>query len=335
VRRAFLCGRDAYTGRDFEHRKAWVQERLQTLAGCFGLEVFAYAVMSNHLHVVIRNRPDLAAEWSAADIARRWLKVFPKRRTKDGLAARPNEAEIASITTDDDRVAELRGRLCSISWFMRSLNEFVARRANREDECRGRFWEGRFKCQRLVDETAILTCMAYVDLNPVRARVAKSLQDSAFTSAFDRIQGREGRQRVRRVRKATGEGETLTSRQEKLYARAREQSQRGRWLARLDAEGSPLAHVSEASYLELLDWTGRRLRADKPGAIPPSIAPILQQLDINTERWVRTVDRYGSLFFRIAGRVENMARIANRAGLRWLRGIGASRAAFALPPQPA
>ena len=335
VRRAFLCGWDDYAGKDYEHRKLWVQQRLQALAGCFGMDVFAYAVMSNHLHVVVRNRPDIAAEWSAEDVARRWLKVFPKRRTRDGHPAKPSETEILMIAQDENRVAELRSRLSSISWFMKSLNEFIARRANREDECRGRFWEGRFKCQRLLDETAILTCMAYVDLNPVRARIAESLEDSEFTSVFDRIQARKGRQRVRKIRKAKQAGETLTSRQETLYTKEKERSKRAQWLARLDVDGSPLSNVTEASYLELLDWTGRGIRDDKPGAIPANIAPILKQLDINTDRWAKTVDHYGSLFFRIAGRVENMTRTASDAGLRWLRGIGSSRAAFSPQSVPA
>lgn len=328
VRRAFLCGQDAYTGRDFEHRKSWVQNRLQTLAGCFGIEVYAYAVMSNHLHVVIRNRPDLAAGWSAEEVATRWLRVFPRRRTADGGPARPGAAEVAAVAGDAARVAELRRRLSSISWFMKSLSEFIARRANREDRCRGRFWEGRFKCQRLADEAAVLTCMAYVDLNPVRARLAGSLADSAFTSVFDRIRGRQARSRVRRVRRMVRARRKLTPHQRRLYEAARRQSRQDRWLARINAAGSPLSGVSEASYLQLLDWTGRALRADKPGAIPASVAPLLEQLEINTERWVQTVDRYGRLFFAVAGRAEMMSRIAGAAGLRWLRGIGASRAAF-------
>jgi REP element-mobilizing transposase RayT len=334
VRRAFLCGWDAYSGRDFEHRKSWVQQRLETLAGCFGLEVFAYAVMSNHLHVVVRNRPDVAAGWSPEEVAGRWLKVFPKRRTKEGLPARPSEAEIAAIVGDPERVAELRGRLSSISWFMKSLNEWVARRANREDRCRGRFWEGRFKCQLLADEAAILACMAYVDLNPVRAGMADSLEDCEFTAAFDRIQARQGRDCVRHIGRIRQDKGTLTPRQKEMREAAREQAERGHWLAPLDGQGSPLSNVSEASYLELLDWTGRQLRADKRGAIPASVAPILDQLDINTERWLRTVERYGGLFFRVAGRVENMKRIARAAGLRWLRGIEASRAAFTPQPVP-
>ena len=77
VRRAFLCGIDPYTGQDYSHRKEWILERLRDLAGLFAIEVCGYSVMSNHLHLVLRNRPDIAEQWSADEIALRWCRVFP------------------------------------------------------------------------------------------------------------------------------------------------------------------------------------------------------------------------------------------------------------------
>jgi hypothetical protein len=164
VRRAFLCGLDEYSGIDYEHRRSWIADRLKELSCIFGMEVFAYAVMSNHLHLVIRNRPDLAKSWTAEEVALRWCSLFPKRNAH-GIAEVPGEEAIKSFVGDSARVEICRERLGDISWFMRCLNEPIARRANREDKCTGRFWEGRFKCQRLMDEGAMLACMAYVDLN--------------------------------------------------------------------------------------------------------------------------------------------------------------------------
>ncbi|HQH29075.1 MAG TPA: hypothetical protein PLP17_16900, partial [Oligoflexia bacterium] len=138
VRRAFLCGKDSLTGKSFEHRREWIRARLSTLSGIFAVEVAAYAVMSNHLHSVIKIRPDLAKEWPDEEVARRWRLLFPLRRKKDGSPAEPIELEIAAITRQDDLVALYRKRLADLSWFNRCLNENIAKRANYEDHCTGR-----------------------------------------------------------------------------------------------------------------------------------------------------------------------------------------------------
>ena len=95
-----------------------------------------------------------------------------------------------------------------------------------------------------------------------------------------------------------------------------------------------MAGLTQQSYLELLDWTGRQIRADKPGYIPDSLAPLLEQFSIDTERWLGTVDHYGSLFYRLVGRVEQMVEHARKLGRRWYRGLTSSSKAFSTAPQP-
>jgi len=87
VRRAFLCGRDDVTGQDYEHRRGWIRQRLEFLAGVFSVDCLTYTVLSNHVHLVLRSRPDVVATWSDEEVARRWLTVFPKRRERDGAPA--------------------------------------------------------------------------------------------------------------------------------------------------------------------------------------------------------------------------------------------------------
>jgi hypothetical protein len=141
VRRAFLCGEDSYTGKSFEHRKAWVEVRLLELARHFAVGVYAYAVMSNHLHGVLHVYPGAAAAWSSEEVAQRWVGVFPV--CVDGVVDEPACAERTRvIASDPERTATCRERLASLSWFMRCLCEPIARRANREDGRTGRFWEG-------------------------------------------------------------------------------------------------------------------------------------------------------------------------------------------------
>ncbi|MCQ4167686.1 hypothetical protein [Tahibacter harae] len=148
MRRAFLCGDDALTGRNFEHRKVWVRERLHLLGACFAVAIHAYAVMSNHLHIVLQVDAAVSAAWSDEEVASRWIRLFPPREGADEASDVKRQALLA----DPERLARLRARLGDLSWFMRCLAEPIARRANREDQCTGRFWEGRFRCQVLCDE---------------------------------------------------------------------------------------------------------------------------------------------------------------------------------------
>jgi hypothetical protein len=340
VRRCFLCGWDSYSSKDYEHRRQWVRDRLEELARSFAVDVLAYAVMNTHGHEVLRNRPDLAAAWEDEEVAMRWLRIFPKRSPIDGAPlAEPEESEIQAIVHNRRRVEVLRWRLSDISWFMRALNEWIARRANREDGCKGRFWEGRFKCQRLLDESALLSCMCYVDLNPVRAQMATSLEDSLFTSAYDRIMARRARETGAGVpvsqagpAEATEDLGGGSSQQPGSVAEA----ERAKWLVSLDGPDSPFGPlVGETEYLWLVDWTGRQLREDKAGAIDPRVRPILEALGLDPGQWTKTVRGYRKLFWQAAGNRASLQSFASRLGRRWLKGQIASRSAFLDSPLPA
>ena len=190
VRRAYLCGKDKFSGKSYDHRRQWVEDRLVLLASVFCVDVCAFAVMSNHTHVVLRINQQKAESLSAKEVIRRWHKLYKgmllaQRYIDPAEGHRLSEVETETVKN----LAEVyRTRLFDISWFMRLLNEYIAREANKEDKCTGHFWEGRFKFQALMDEAALAACMAYVDLNPVRARVAKTPEASVHTSIYKRIQ---------------------------------------------------------------------------------------------------------------------------------------------------
>jgi REP element-mobilizing transposase RayT len=325
VRRAFLCGRDPVLDRDYEHRKEWIYQRLIQLADIFLIDVCGYAIMSNHAHIVLRNRPDLTAACSDEEIARRWWRLFPKRRTPDHFPAEPSEEELVSILADERRVAELRKRLTSISWFMRCLNENIARRANAEDRCTGRFWEGRFKCVALLDQAAILTCTAYVDLNPIRAGIALTPETSEYTSVKERISAHQARYK-QKATQAASKGEPSTD----ILANLKGQMKGDQWLCPLKSDDTRRGFLDMdlEDYLALVDWTGRQIAAGKAGAIPGHLAPILERLEINRDEWLRSTQHFGSLFYRVAGTVSNMAKTAVFAGQKWLKGKQAGALAF-------
>ena len=190
VRRSMLCGWDPFTQRSYEHRKRWLQQRLMFLASVMAIDIEGYCTMANHLHLIVRNRPDVAAKWSPEQIARKWLQLCPpyKPGTRE-VAETPSQADLDAILNNPGRVEQLRLRLSNPSWLMRFLTESLARVANREDKTTGRFWEGRFKMQRLLDEWAVAACLVYVDLNPIRAGITTQLSESQHTSMFERLAG--------------------------------------------------------------------------------------------------------------------------------------------------
>jgi len=323
VRRAFLCGADPLSGTSFDHRKDWVQQRLEELAALFAVDICGFAVLSNHLHLVLRIRPDVAQDWSDEEVVLRWQRLFP-RRDDQAASAEPAAHRLAALLADRQRVAVWRERLSSLSWFMRTLCEPIARRANREDGCSGRFWEGRFKCQALLDEAAVLACTMYVDLNPIRAGVADRPETSEFTSAFERIASRQDASNENAGdawlcplpdEDAAREAAEVESRPSAAPP-TRRASNRGFLPMRLD------------DYLRLLDWTGRQARQGKRGTIPGHLEPILQRMHIQTDAWIDTVWNFGRLFHRAAGRPDRLLARARQAGCRWFQGMTQSRLAF-------
>ena len=320
VRRAYLCGEDPVSGNNYDHRKEWIQQRLEFLAGQFGIDVVGFSVMSNHFHTILRNRPDVVARWSDSDVAHRWWNLFPARRNREGTPATPCPAELKALAT---QIGKLRKRLSSISWLMRCLTENVARRANKEDECSGRFFQGRFGSQKLLDETSILACAIYVDLNPIRAAITKTPEESCFTSAYERIQAREKRARRRGHSLSTSTGDQWMSPIE-----LREEQHSLTSASRRRASDRGFLPLNLDQYLQLLDWTGRQVRNDKPGAIPAHLEPVLDRLQISTDCWADLVDSFGHWFHRAVGRPSSMAAECQRRGRAWLHGISHARQAF-------
>ena len=260
------------------------------LAETFSVSIWSYAVMSNHLHVIVQVLPDVASQWSDHEVAERWVRLFPREDMNPEL-----RADVLAMHAE--RMALLRSRLADLSWFMRCLSESIARRANKEDSCTGRFWEGRFKSQALLDDSAVLAAMAYVDLNPIRAGMCDRLDASDHTSALQRIQ-------------------TIDS----------DPPAASRALGPVvGIKGRSVLRMSQAEYLELLDFTGRQLRASKRGVISGPPPEFLRRHRVDSDRWARQVMATGSGFSRAMGDVDSLIEKAKAMGQNWLRGIGTAR----------
>ena len=274
VRRAFLCGIDHYSGRCYEHRRQWVVDRIRLLSSLFAIDVCAYAVMGNHYHLVVKLCPNQFDALSDADILERWCCLFKGplliQRLRDGEPL--TAAERATVS---DIVNVWRKKLASLSWFMRCLNQPIARQANQEDGCTGKFWESRFHSQSLKTEEALLSCMAYVDLNPIRADMAHDSASSDYTSIQERLSSRFDLPQATRRQCDTGDLIDF-----KLPLKSLLHFECG--IASQDLGGIPFDFKD---YLELVDWTGRAIRFDKRGFIYADIPPILNHLHISSRQW--------------------------------------------------
>src|SRR5262245_24306966 len=114
VRRAWLCGYDAYAGKDYSHRKTWILRRLRQLADIFAIDLCAYAIMSNHYHLVLRVDRQRIARCSQAEVVTRWTQLFAVppliRRWREGRAS------VAERVIAEELVELWRLRLIDISW---------------------------------------------------------------------------------------------------------------------------------------------------------------------------------------------------------------------------
>lgn len=321
VRRAMLCGEG------FEHRKQWIENRLQTLAGCFAVSVCGFAVLDNHLHVLVRLDPHSADDWSDEEIVRRWMQAYPPRQLD-----RSNDKRVRSFIEHEiqypERVATLKSRLLNLGWFMKALKEPLARLANREDDCKGTFWEGRYKSIAILDEEALLSTCVYIDLNPVAAGLAKVPETSRYTSIRQRVAHvrRQGKlDQLKAARAGSVAGSQVVGNIEQDH-----------WLCPLDdrrrrdarREGM-LEGFSLGSYLLLVDYTSRLFRQGK-ARLGSGVAEIIDRLGSSAPQWGSRLNRLmsrgrlnGSYFATDRRRLRQLAATKGRHHLANLAGCPA------------
>ncbi len=258
VRQSLLCGNDPTNNKSYEHRREWVEHKIQSLTSIYCIDVCAYSVMSNHYHLVLHINRDKALGLSLNDVIERWsyghkLPVLIQRWLTKELKSQAEKDKCLEI------IEEWRKRLWSLSWFMKELNYDIACKANQEDECSGHFWESRFKSQALLDEKALAAAMAYVDLNPVRAGIAKTPEQSDFTSIKARLKALNDN-----LETAPCLHPFIGNPTNKLM------------------DGIPFRLID---YIELVDWTARQFREDK-ASMASSFPPVLERLNFNQKSWL-------------------------------------------------
>ncbi|MGR5120062.1 transposase [Vibrio astriarenae] len=251
VRRSFLCGIDELTQQSYEHRRAWIEKRLLYLAQYYCIDICAYAVMSNHYHIVVHVNTDKTQKLTDQTVITRWGKLhhLPPLAHKYLTGNLSSKAEHEALQR---YITSWRERLQSISWFMRELNLHIANMANKEDDCTGHFWEGRYKCQALLDDKALIAAMAYTDLNPVRAGVSHAPEHSNYTSIKARVRGSKRLYPFKQQHQNANKGELP---------------------------------ISLLEYIEIIDWTSRVSFQGK-NSLPTHSPHILQRLSFSDSDWL-------------------------------------------------
>jgi REP element-mobilizing transposase RayT len=313
-RRCFLMGDDQFTGKNFDHRKRWIEDKLKHLAANFGIDLLAFSCLSNHFHLVLRSRPDVVKTWDDTEVARRWWSLCPLRKIKseiDGkqnwVPVEPTEWDLNSIRNDPVKLAAVRARLSDISWWMRLLCQYIALRANGEEgKGLGRFWQSRFKAVRILDEESLLACAAYVDLNPIRAALAETLEASDYTSVQRRITSLK--ETVAAVNDPNAVNTArITNRADDFLSPISIDEKNAPLSSRPSRNGKRCSDkgflaLSEAEYLTILDWIARNTVAGKRGQTPVGAPPVFERLGIDAQEWSRMVKDFGRTFKNVAGK---------------------------------
>ena len=274
VRRAFLCGK--LGKKSFEHRRQWLVDRIEFLASTFSIDICSYAIMSNHYHLVIK--VDSTRDWDDKQVLSAWASLYQLPMLCDRFMKGEFMCK-AELVVVHQIIEQYRKRLMDLSWFMKCLNEHIAHMANKEDGCTGCFWEGRFKSQALLDERALLTCMAYVDLNPIRAAMATTPEDSDYTSIQARIENKDS------------------------------------WLLGFSDDDIPY-YLTD--YVALVDYTGRAQLANKRGSIPNDIPDVFTRLNLDPNSWLDELKKFKSKGRTAVGTVAQLKQFCKRMKAKWL-----------------
>jgi hypothetical protein len=316
VRQARLMGTDPVTKKDFSHRRQWVIERLELLASALAIDVCFFAVMANHLHVILRTWARRVKRMGTYEVARRWLRVCPGKRVLEAPWPEPTEEQVEALAKDKKKIKEIRKRLSSVSWFMSLLDENIARRANAEDNTKGRFWSGRFHCRLVDGPGALLTCGIYNDLNPFRAGECQMPHLGGHTSFALRLEASQGGQPCDWLAPLTLDPAAL----------GEAPSDSGR---RCSDKG--LLPLTLEQYGELMAWAAAEAAEGKqtmPRELAEQAAAQIRNMGLNPAALRQLLESFPGPFRRMLGPPERMAEQASEVGLHWFQGVAQAGQVF-------
>lgn len=234
-------------------------------------------------------------------VAERWLRAYPGKLDKPQFA-KQRELKKQAIMGDKNKLKQYRKRLGSLSWFMGRLNEPLAKQSDEEEFCTGRFWQGRYSSQALLDEAAVFSCMTYVDLNPIRAKITETIEQLDHTSIKKRI-----------------------NHLQKLDPTRVESTLEQSIAAITDELQEKIISMSLKNYIELVEWTGQSIVHPNKAKLPPHIASSLSTLNLQQNHWLKQIENFNQNYCHIVGPVEQIRTKAKELKLRCMKGISAAK----------
>ncbi len=285
VRGAYLCGKDKETNRSFKHRKRWLEKRLCKLANIFAIKLCSYAIMDNHFHVIVHINMNEAAAWSDLEVVQRWQRIF-KGTAESQKYSKGKTLSVNENQSLKNSLSTWRLNLYNLGWFMRCVKEPLARKSNEEDECKGHFWECRYHSQALLDDRALAACMAYVDLNPVRAGICDRPQLAKYTSF------------------------TIRSKYEKYEKKPPSFIDQALVpCSRNEADRPELSLPFDVNdYLHLVEWTARKTQHPKPPTNSEPTPTFLDRHNMQETLWEAVSTEFEKYFYTMAGSISCVNR---------------------------
>ncbi|MDA0658796.1 MAG: hypothetical protein O3C60_08110 [Planctomycetota bacterium] len=334
VRQLFLLESDEKADRENAGRWDFCEFRLAYLAGLFAIDVLDFALLSNHIHTLLRNRPDVVSAWSDREVARRWFKLHPSEVPSKEKNHVLTEQDIDQAAADKELMAHARRELSSLSHFQKCLLEPIAKEFNRRDKKKGHFVAERFRCRRIDCDGGLLLCSVYIALNPFRAGLGDTLQEHPYSSYSRRFRG-----------EANWLSPLFLDERAIAYDQVAEMTEGEEGVQRLVAQANvlPSPRCSEkgtlplrwSEYQEITDWTAehigtrRRLgQREQEVTVPERIEDLLQSLGIDPKYWLDTIDRYAEMFHNFVAMPSQMETIARRLKRKYVKGTRACRTCF-------
>lgn len=298
VSNAYLCGNDPASIKNYDHRRKWMTDKLAQLSRMFAIKVCSYAILHNRYSLVVCVNQNVAKSLSDQDVVARWSICFKVPQVVKSVL------EGKSINNEDYIKAHClidtwRHRLSDLSWFMRLLNECIARRANSEDGCKGKFWKGRYKSQALLDDAALIACMSYIDMLPECSR-QESMGDTQGVSSLSYHTC----------------GIKKPERSEPLKL------QLAPFKRNNESFSLPCTYHE---YKNLIIWTKQALITKRKWYVPGQCRTFLNNIGINANIWLDFVSHYHRFFNQAVGSYGNMRKLSVKQGKRHLRGMLAAK----------